>query len=115
MLRPVLLVGMLALVHAASCFCGASDDGVQVHASAGQCKPDVSLKGPDGTILIEGFVAPNWTSKPYDFKTGDKVSLSVIAENCMREPACKLTKDGVEFGERRIGESGNLICFGTVP
>jgi hypothetical protein len=63
---------------------------VRFHASAGKCRPNISIKGPQG-ILLEGEVTPDWTSKEYEFKSGDRVSFSVFAQNCVREPTCKLT------------------------
>lgn len=120
--RVARAVGAAALVLCAvvlsGCFCRACSpfpsNSVRFHARAGKCHLNVSIKGPDG-ILTEGEVVPDWTSKEYDFKPGDKVSLSVFAVNCIREPTCKLTKGDQEFGEMRKGKTGNIICSGVVP
>lgn len=100
------------------CFCRACSpfpsNSVRFHASAGKCHLNVSIKGPNG-VLTEGEVVPDWSSKEYELKPGDQVSLSVFAVNCMRKPTCKLTKGDAEFGEMRQGSTGNIICSGTVP
>lgn len=88
--------------------------GTRFHASAGKCSLSVSIKGPTG-ILYEQMVSQNWTSQEYQFKSGDRVSFSVFAVSCTREPTCKLTKDGKEFGIMDQGKTGNIICSGIVP
>jgi hypothetical protein len=109
---------VLCAVLLSGCFCRACSpfpsNRVRFHAQAGKCYLNVSIKGPNG-VLTQGEVAPDWTSSEYEFNSGDRVSFSVFAVNCMRKPTCRITKGDKEFGEMREGSTGNIICSGTVP
>ncbi|HEU4409181.1 MAG TPA: hypothetical protein VFS43_28240 [Polyangiaceae bacterium] len=116
---PAVAASLCFALLAAGCCARGRDksSGVRFHAEAGKCPVSVSVKGPKGIVEEPpGLFRGGWTSKDYGFKTGDRVSFSVISVNCMREPTCNIAKDGVAFGTMRPGNSArNVLCQGVVP